>query len=169
MSRFAVDRGSDTDFWLTGGAEELGGSWLGGDAAPAAPDGGQAMPIGDATGLGAWGASRRFPSAGPSAEDRGDGGGPALPKPKAEARNLPARVVGREVVAGGTRLTISAGWEHGVFAGMSGHLVDGGGRSVADFTVDDPRDTFSFALTAEHHQDTLKSALRAVVNPGGKT
>jgi hypothetical protein len=105
----------------------------------------------------------KAPTAGPSWEDRGDVG--ELPASVPDARNLRARVVGREVVKGGTRLTITAGWKLGVRAGMHGHLVDAAGKVIADFTIDDVQDTFAFAHTDEHHQDTIKGALQVVVNP----
>lgn len=63
---------------------------------------------------------------------------PAKPAPKEKAASdVRARVIGFQIDQGQALITISAGSEQGVKAGMSGSLVQADGKEYADFAVEE--------------------------------
>lgn len=79
---------------------------------------------------------QRAPKDGPASTDA-PGAKPAKPAhEKKAAEDIHARVIGFSVDQGQGLITISAGSERGVKAGMGGSLLDADGKEYADFTIE---------------------------------
>jgi len=98
-------------------------------------------------------------------DERGPDWAP-VPSPGPIARDAHSRVVGVETVGERTRILIAIGPAQGVYAGMSGYVIDHQGQ-LYDFEIDDVRGGCALAFV-DNTVHEMQGGVTAVVNPSAR-